>query len=508
MRILLLFNFTFCFFHCAFSQTTFQRTYGVNGGAGWHVEKTSDNGYILAGRPFALIKTNAQGDTLWTKKSATGVETVYCIRQTSDGGYIGSGSYYNSSSNEEDALLIKTDSLGNVLWANKYGGIYNDDAFTVQQTFDGGYVMLGSSASFGTGNTDFDVYMIKTDANGDTLWTRLFGGTLADNGLSIQQTPDSGYIIAGYTESFGAGQSDIYLLKTDVNGNLEWSHTYGGAEADAGWSVRTTSEGGYIICGTTHSSVENNYGDICLIRTNSLGNPILNRAYGGLAGTEQGYYAEETADGGIIAIGETYSVGAGHSDCYLFKIDFNGLVEWSRTYGGSEFEHAYSLVQANDGGFAFVGTSNTFTNAQFYFVKTDNIGNSSCNNAEAGSILPTLVIFHDTVTSAVHSASNVTSQSISAGSGFSMSTLCLVLKTDEEVGSDSQLSIYPNPASGSFTVNFNGHLQIIDLTGRVIYQQRLSNPQSTVNIQQFSAGIYFVKVSDGEREEVKKLIIE
>jgi hypothetical protein len=507
MRRLLLFNFTFCFFHFAFAQTTFQRTYGLNGGAGWHVEKTSDNGYILAGRPFALIKTNAQGDTLWTKKSVTGSETIYCIRQTGDGGYIASGSYYNASSNEEDALLVKTDSIGNVLWAKKYGGIYNDDAFTVQQTIDGGYVLLGSSASFGTGNTDFDIYMIKTDANGDTLWTRLFGGTLADDGLSIQQTPESGYIIAGSTQSFGAGQSDIYLLRTDVSGNLQWSQTYGGVESDAGWSVRTTSEGGYIICGTTHSSVENNYGDICLIRTNSLGNPIVLRSYGGLEGTEQGYYAEETPDGGIIAIGETYSAGDGHSDCFLFKTDFNGLYEWSRTYGGTEFDHAYSLVQTNDGGFAFVGSSNSFTNAQFYFVKTDSIGNSSCNNAEVSFIFPTLILMHDTVTSAVNQASIVNPQSINTASGVSMNTLCLVLNTNEEVESSNQLNIFPNPTNGEFVIHFSGELKIFDLPGRVVYEDKIVTRTSYTVHQNFAPGVYFVEVTDGSWVEVQKLII-
>jgi len=181
----------------AFAQTTFQRTYGLTGGNSWHIEKTSDGGYLLAGGPFALIKTDSNGDTLWAKKSSAGNETVYCVRQTSDGGYIASGAYYNSSTSEDDALLVKTDSTGNPLWSKRYGGIYNDDAFTVQQTIDGGYILLGSSASFGIGNTDFDVYMIKTDMNGDTLWTRLFGGIFRDEGLSVQQTQDSGYIIAG-----------------------------------------------------------------------------------------------------------------------------------------------------------------------------------------------------------------------------------------------------------------------------------------------------------------------
>jgi ribosomal protein S11 len=166
-----------------------------------------------------------------------------------------------------DIFLIKTDASGNLQWAKTYGGTGWDYAYSVQQTSDGGYIVAGHTNSFGAGY--YDIFLIKTDANGNVIWAKTYGGTYSDYASSVQQTSDGGYIVAGYTFSFGAGINDIFLIKTDANGNVIWAKTYGGTVGDEAYSVRQTSDGGYIVAGGTWSfSVEGAF----LIKTDANGN--------------------------------------------------------------------------------------------------------------------------------------------------------------------------------------------------------------------------------------------
>jgi len=154
-------------------------------------------------------------------------------------------------------------------WWRTYGGTTYDEGCSVQQTSDGGYIIAGHTLSFGAGRDD--VYLIKTDASGDTQWTRTYGGTSYDFGCSVQQTSDSGYIIAGLTMSFGSGNGDVYLIKTNASGDTLWTKTYGGMNDDFGYSVRQTSDGGYIVAGLTGSFGAGS-DDVYHIKTDANGN--------------------------------------------------------------------------------------------------------------------------------------------------------------------------------------------------------------------------------------------
>jgi hypothetical protein len=172
---------------------------------------------------------------------------------------------YSFGAGSADFFLIKTDANGNIIWAKTYGGIYIDSATSVQQTSDGGYIVAGRTGSFGAGG---DIFLIKTDANGNVQWAKTYGGTVYDIASSVQQTSDGGYIVAGYTNSFGAGWGDIFLIKTDANGNVQWAKTYGGIYEDWASSVQQTSDGGYIVAGRTYS-----FGaGVFLIKTDANGN--------------------------------------------------------------------------------------------------------------------------------------------------------------------------------------------------------------------------------------------
>ena len=319
---------------CAMGQITFERTYG---GPDWDeaysVEQTSDGGYIIAGwtKSFGagsndvyLVKTDSAGDTVWTRTyGGPDGDWGFSVGQTSDGGYIIAGWTYSFGVGAGDVYLIRTDDVGNTVWARNYGGPDWDYGSSVCETSDAGYIITGGTDSFGAGSDD--VYLIKTDNVGDTVWTRTYGGSGVDCGNSVCEASDGGYVIAGETASFGAGGDDVYLIKTDSVGDTVWTRTYGGPGRDGGWSVRETSDGGSIVAGWTASFGAGSY-DVYLIKTDSLGDTVWTRTYGG-ADVDWGYSIEQTSDGGYIIAGLTSSYGAGGDDVYLIKTDADGFVQ-------------------------------------------------------------------------------------------------------------------------------------------------------------------------------------
>jgi hypothetical protein len=317
----------------SFAQITFERTYGgADSDGGKSVQQTSDGGYIIAGFTSSfgaggdvyLVKTDSLGDTLWTKTFGGSFgDEAWSVRETSDGGYIIAGSTNSFGAGLSDAYLIKTNSLGDTLWTKTLGGIDYDFGNSVQQTSDGGYIVAGVTESFGAGL--YDAYLIKTDSLGDTLWTKTYGDSGWDYGNSVQQTSDGGYIIAGSTNSFGVADNEVYLIKTNSFGDNLWTRTYGGPfnDDDHGFSVQQASDGGYIIAGTTQSFGTGNY--VYLIKTDSLGDSLWTRTYGDTL-SDQGHSVQQTSDGGYIIAGSTNSFGAGLDDVYLIKTDGNGMV--------------------------------------------------------------------------------------------------------------------------------------------------------------------------------------
>ena len=367
------------------AQQRWTRTYGGSDeDEGRCVQQTLDRGYIVAGQTasfgagyddFYLIKTNATGDTLWARTYGGSVrDWGWSVLQTPDTGYIILGQTSSFGAGDKDYYLVKTDASGSVVWDKTCGGTGLDEGRSVRQTLAGGYILAGYTTSFGAGSYDF--YLVKTNAAGDTVWTRTYGGTNEDLGYSVRLTLDSGYVMVGYTASFGAGNQDVYLVKTNTFGDTTWTRTYGGIGNDVGYSAQQTSDGGYIIAGYTASYGAGN-GDVYLIKTNSSGDTLWTRTYGG-TGEDMGYSVQQTLDGGYVVAGKTASFGQGNGDVYLIKTDSSGDTVWTRTWGGAGVDFGNSVQQTSDGGYIVTGyTAPPAGAGDVYLIKTDANGSVS-----------------------------------------------------------------------------------------------------------------------------------
>jgi hypothetical protein len=400
----------------------------------------------------------------------------HSAQQTTDGGYIVTGFTTSYGGSDSDLWLIKTDSLGDTLWTRTYGGSSCDEGFSVQQTADGGYIVTGFTTSYG--GSDSDLWLIKTDSLGDTLWTMVYNsGGSYEKGKCVRQTADGGYVITGAFGA-GAGCTDVWLVKTDSSGNVLWTNNWGTIYYESGSSVEQTADGGYIITGTKGITAGQN--DVWLIKTDSLGNTLWTQTYGG-SGNDSGNSVQQTPDGGYIING----IFSG-CDVYLIRTDASGDTLWTRTYGGTDTDYGWSVDQTADNGYVMAGYTWSFAGyPQIYVIRTDS----------SGDTLWTMV--HDDVGSyGWFIEQTADSGYIVAGYTGGYQTDVLLMKlTDDGVGiqdpsgNQPQVAnyelcrIYPNPFNDMTDIRFsttgqsteNIELEIYDVSGRVIKEFSLQS---------------------------------
>ncbi|MFC2042309.1 hypothetical protein ACFLTV_02270 [Chloroflexota bacterium] len=349
------------------SPTYWSKTYGgADQDRAMCVDQTSDGGIIVAGytesfgagdEDIWIVKLDSNGNVEWQKTyGGSDVERARSIQQTTDDGYIVAGFTESFGAGVVDCWLLKLDSNGNVEWQKTYGGNDGDLARCVKQTSDGGYIVAGSTESFGAGEGDF--WILKLTSTGDVEWQKSCGGSNWDVSHSVQQTSDGGYIVAGYTESFGAGEDDIWIVKFASNGNFEWQKTYGGSSWDGAYSIQQTADGGYIAAGYTGSFGAGD-DDFWVLKLASNGTVEWQKTYGS-ASWEFAISIQQTSDDGYIVTGETGSFGAGEGDIWLIKLASTGNAQWQKTYGGGTWEDVDSVMETSDGGFVVAGATESF----------------------------------------------------------------------------------------------------------------------------------------------------
>lgn len=342
------------------------RTFGgINRDHGLSVKQNNDGGFIITGNTYSfgagscnlwLIKTNLDGNEEWNKTfGGNGYEEGNSVLQTTDGGYVITGVVTSYGAIREDLWLIKTDSNGNEQWNKTFGGIGDDWGFSVQQTNDGGFIITGT---FNDGLiVGSDIWLIKTDESGVEQWNETFGGEEHEWGFSVQQTTDEGFIITGFTCSYGAGVKNLWLIKTNASGKEQWNKTFGGASLDEGFSVQQTSDGGYIITGETWSYGEG-LSDVWLIKTDINGNEQWNKTYGG-SSWDYGKSVQQTKSGGYIIAGTTF-FGVGPPNIWLIKTDYKGTIEWTKIFGGDWNDYSKSVQQTIDHGYIVIGSTRSY----------------------------------------------------------------------------------------------------------------------------------------------------
>jgi hypothetical protein len=416
------------------------------------VIQTNDGGYMLSSSS-GIIKTNWLGNVSWAKQTASTLGP-YVIRQTSDGGYIMTGGFLSP-------FVFKLNSNGdfvwekfyNIYWTNGPGQGYTTD---IQQTSDGGYIILGNTYMYGAGSSDY--CLTRTDNAGNVLWYKTYGSTGQDLAEAMQITPDGGFVITGRTSSSGAGSSDMYVVKTDDNGNLMWSKTYGGSDSDYGTSISITSDNGYLLCGPSYSFPGGPLNKVCVIKTDDLGSVSWSNAYMYSANTNMAN-AAQTASGGYI-IGGSYSFGP------------NGAI---------------------------------------ILIKTDTAGNIGCFQypapiiegvpiTQVGSPNDTVYDFNDTLIN----------MSVAVFSGLTISVPCITNLPEQ---TESSIAIYPNPVSNKLTIEFaddnfaNEEYCIFNVYGQLVLKGEMRSRKNDLDLSTLDDGVYIIDIK-GVQSSLRKRIIK
>ncbi|MBI4554376.1 MAG: hypothetical protein HY715_01845 [Planctomycetes bacterium] len=393
---------------------------GIGSNRASFVQQTSNGGYIVVGitesfdRDYDLLvlKLRPDGTVEWQKTyGGVGTERAHSIQQTSDGGYVVVSATDSFGAGETDFWVLKLRPDGTIEWQKTYGGVSFDWVRSIQQTIDGGYIVAGETLSFGAGS--FDLWVLKLKPYGTVEWQKTYGGVNTDWAYSLRQTSDGGYVAAGGTNSFGTGNIDLWVLKLKPDGTVEWQKTYGGVGRDDAHSIQQTRDGGYIVAGSTESFIAGK-DNLWVLKLKHNGAVEWQKTYWGayVLGDET-FAIQQTGDGEYVVAGKTESFGAGDADLWVLRLKSDGAIEWQKTYGGSSHDGAHSIQQTLDGGYIAAGWTDSFGagGLDFWVLKLRPDG--SFGHAQDKSIDTPCNFINDTSTSGINSNATVLDTSAS-----------------------------------------------------------------------------------------------
>jgi hypothetical protein len=443
------------------------------------IRETSDGGFIIVGytrtpswdTDIYLMKTDEAGEISWSETfGGTEDDGGMDIRQTPDGGFIIVGYTESYGAVQNDIYLLKTDNSGDSLWANRFGGDSTDIGRSVYLTSDGGFLITGQTYLFGPG--EMDAIVIKTDSLGEESWSSTFGGLAGeiDDGFDALETDDGGYLAVAKKGAYGPDPEDVWLIKLDENGDSLWTRFYGDEFVDRGLSLLRLSSGNYLIAGFAYSFLSESY-DVYSVIIDENGELLHSNTYGGFD-TDLGIGAYPTFDGGSIISGYTRSFSQGEDDAYLVKIDQTAEMQWDYSFGGEEIDISTSCVQASDGGYLLTGYTYSFGNtADIFLIKLEPDATGIDNNSDA--IYPNKAAISQNHPNPFNAATTIS---------------------------------YSLPEQGEVTISIYNLLgQRVD----IIFEGMRQAGEHTVvwDADDFSSGVYFVRLQAGERSENIKMTL-
>lgn len=504
---------------------TFQRTYGTSlSQTGTCIQNTPDGNYIISAiaagvgagsNDFLLMKVNTAGTILWSKTYGGSLgESPYYVEVCQDGGYILTGSTGSYGQGSADVFLVKTASDGALQWARTVGGSATDVGWFVKQANDGSYYVSGYTTSFA--GPSFNGYFLKFDTGGNLLWSKVFNGTGGDLFYGMNKTKDGGMVLTGSTSTKSFGSSDIWLVRTDSNGDTLWTSIYGKITEDAGWAVIETSDGGFAVTGDMHKdTVTPGAHNTLLLKTNSAGNMQWAHLYGSNPGSEVGYDLRQTTDKGYVVLGNTNVYGNGSKDIFLFRTDSVGGFEWAKTYGSSMQDDSWQMRPLSNGGNMIIAATENFSANgvwDIYLLTTDSLGDAACVT--------------DTVTPEVFTPFLQQRKGFTIISGgvqgnptpvvntvtLSTSDPCTFVAVDEQ-GRPVEAMVYPNPFSDRTVIQFTyaTSIELYDSFGRIVHAWRIEPGTTETEIVRgdLPSGIYYYKLTSERGPIISgKLIVE
>ncbi len=487
---------------------------------GRSVKQTADGGYIISGGNNAyLLKLDAAGNVVWNKTYGDSSYVLNSVEQTTDGGFVAAGKITNLSLS--DVFLVRTNAAGDTLWTKNYGGVSYDYAYSVRQTPAGGFIIAGYSESFNSTG----VYIIETDQNGNILWTKSYGNTLFDYASEVQNTSDGGFIITGTAYDTSNFSIDMGVVKLNGAGDTLWTRSFycsGTNKGPGGKSVVQTTDGGYIVLGNSDAAYQMS-GQSPLIRLNPNGDTLWTRSLYFQYGSNNLSSIKQTPDGGFIIAGSFLASGVAFTGSLplLIKINGNGDTLWTKKYGEVSHYNSYinDVERTNDGGFVMTGYTQDWGGGT-YLIKTDSLGNSTCDDGSADfSYLKFPIVRHSGTKLASGGAQHDTTITIGIADTTNLDPCHAGSGIIENVETGGFL-VYPNPASDNITVSISqkATIQILNIEGQIVKSVEVNGDKNkvdhvglsscVVNVSALCSGVYVLEVITEEGVGLKKFVKE